>query len=231
MQRKKEEEKYIIIIFFISPWTCLFPASIPMVRIDTQGECLRLGLKSRESRCLPSPWSGGSVEGGLEQRFRFRIQCLVYSYLTKMKGDTIPFPWSMSTATFTHCFRPTRTQTKRPSVHMRTVFLLPDSTNKGSSSLDNDLDSKLLCASDGGGSWRKWFVRTLYFFYCEMETFKPFSSTDYKNSSFYKNFQTVSCIESKRAYVAIQLDLYRRMQEVFVRENTGVFVHWIDRLN
>lgn len=56
-----------------------------MVRIRTLGECLRLELKSRVSRCLPSPRSGGSVEGGLEQRFRFRIQCLVYSYLTKWK--------------------------------------------------------------------------------------------------------------------------------------------------
>ena len=110
-KKKKNEEKYTVILFLDLELVC------SLVRIRAQGECLRLGLKSRVSRCL-SPWSGGSVWSTALSK-RFRIQWLVCLYLTTWKEILFLSLEACQRTLSLACFRPTHTQTKRPSVHAR----------------------------------------------------------------------------------------------------------------
>lgn len=170
MQRKKKEEKYIIIVFFLftlnlfiscthsngqDPYTgWMFTSGARVTCIQVSAEPLEWG------KCRRRPWA--------EIPIPHSVSGLLLPY--QMKGDTIPFPWSMSTATFTHCFRPTRSQTKRPSVHMRSVFYFLNPPTK----VRRALTMTSIVRFCGGGGWRKMVCQNLIFFIVKWKHSNPF---------------------------------------------------------
>lgn len=181
MQRKMRKKSALLFFFHFT--LKLFISCIHLNGQDpyTGWECLRLGLKSRVSRCLPSPWSGGSAEGGLEQRFRIQCVWLVYSYLTKWKEilflslEACQRPLSL-TASALLAHRPKGRQSLRYVFY----FLIPPTKVRRALTMTSIED---FCALLVAVVERNGLSKTLYF-YCEMETFKPFSS-EYKENIFF----------------------------------------------